>query len=271
MKLKDVARDVPDEVWEVFEPLLPPRIWFGIGRRPLSNRVCLHALLYVLVSGITWELLPPGFPSYKTVQRRWRLWSEQACFRLAWHQLAERYQVTQGINWDQLLLDGSKKPAKKGGQQTGPSPVDRGKCGTALQLACDARAMPLGALVTSANTNDGTQTEHLLNALVVTPPSANALPPETDPRSFPNAQGDGAYGNRPARGRAQAAGFRLQAPSRGQRLPGVGKVRQAVERCHNFFAQFGRIARRFDRLASRFLGWIELAACLIFIRSGFVR
>lgn len=271
MKLKDIARDVPEEVWEVFEPLLPPRIWFGVGRRPLSNRACLHALLYVLVSGIPWELLPSGFPSYKTVQRRWMQWSEQDCFRRAWQQLAERYQATHGINWDQILLDGSKKPAKKGGQQTGPSPVDRGKCGTALQLACDARAMPLGAVVTSANTNDGTQTEHLLNALVVTPPSARVQPAQTDPRAFPNAQGDGAYGNRPARGRAQAAGFRLQAPSRGQRLPGVGKIRQAVERCHNFFAQFGRIARRFDRLASRFMGWIELAACLIFIRSGFVR
>jgi hypothetical protein len=44
-----------------------------------------------------------------------------------------------------------------------------------------------------------------------------------------------------------------------------------VERCHNFFAQFGRIARRWDRSARRYLGWVELAACIIFIRSGFVR
>ena len=64
---------------------------------------------------------------------------------------------------------------------------------------------------------------------------------------------------------------RLRAPSRGQRRPGVGRIRQAVERCHNFFAQFGRIGRRLDRSAKRFLGWIQLAACLIFLHSDFVR
>ena len=131
--------------------------------------------------------------------------------------------------------------------------------------------MPLGVVVTPANANDGCHTQELLAALVVPPPAP--LPPsvEIEVRSLPTAQADGAYGNRPARQRAKTAGFRLQAPSRGQRQPGVGKIRQAVERCHNFFAQFGRIGRRLDRSAKRFLGWIELAACVIFLRSGFVR
>ncbi|MCB1795448.1 MAG: hypothetical protein KDJ70_13690 [Candidatus Competibacteraceae bacterium] len=92
-----------------------------------------------------------------------------------------------------------------------------------------------------------------------------------DVRSLPTAQADGADGNHPSRARAHAAGFRLQAPSRGQRRPGVGKIRPAVECRHNFFAQFGRIGRRLDRSAQRFLGWIQWAACLIFLRSGFVR
>jgi hypothetical protein len=149
--------------------------------------------------------------------------------------------------------------------------VDRAKCGTALQLARDGRAMPLGAVATSANANDGCRTEALLAALVVPPPAPARPLEEHDVRSLPTAQADGAYGNRPSRARAKAAGFRLQAPSRGQRRPGVGRIRQAVERCHNFFAQFGRIGRRPDRSAKRFLGWIQLAACLIFLRSGFVR
>ena len=36
-------------------------------------------------------------------------------------------------------------------------------------LACDARAMPLGVVVTGANANDGCQTEAVLRALVITP------------------------------------------------------------------------------------------------------
>ena len=131
--------------------------------------------------------------------------------------------------------------------------------------------MPLGVVVTPANATDGCHTQELLAALVVPPPTPTTQPVESDPRSLPTAQADGAYGNRPARQRAQAAGFRLQTPLRGQRQPGVGKIRQAVERCHNFFAQFGRLGRRLDRSAQRFLGWIELAACVIFLRSGFVR
>jgi len=131
--------------------------------------------------------------------------------------------------------------------------------------------MPLGVVLTGANANDGVQAQDALQALVVWPPEPEwPAPPPVDNRSLPTAQADGAYGNGPTRQRARAAGFRMQAPKRGERRPGVGKVRNAVERCHNFFAQFGRVARRLDRSGSRFLGWVQLAACIILIRSGFV-
>jgi transposase len=148
--------------------------------------------------------------------------------------------------------------------------VDRGKCGTALHLACDARAMPLGVVVTGANANDGCQTEDVVHTLVVYPPAAESCVPCLDPRDLPRVQADGAYGNAPTQDRAWRAGFRLHAPQRGKAQPGVGKIRNAVERCHNFFAQFGRIFRRFDRSARHYLGWLELAACIILLRSGFV-
>jgi transposase len=130
--------------------------------------------------------------------------------------------------------------------------------------------MPLGVVVTGANANDGVQTRAVLESLVVKPPVAEQSLRVVDVRDLPGAIGDGGSGNGPSRERAQAAGFRLRAPKRGQKQTGVGKVRNAVERCHNFLAQFGRIARRFDRSLQRFLGWIQLAACIILIRSGFV-
>ena len=48
MPLKDFARRLPDDVWERLEPILPPVIWCGKGRKPKPNRDCFHALLYVL-------------------------------------------------------------------------------------------------------------------------------------------------------------------------------------------------------------------------------
>jgi transposase len=122
MQLTDFARKVPDEVWTLFEPILPPVVWCGNGCPPYDNRECLHAVLYVLVTGIGWQMLPAGFPSYKTVQRRLKVWLQHDAFRRAWEHLAQRYETLQGINWDEVLLDGSKKPAKKGASRPAPAP-----------------------------------------------------------------------------------------------------------------------------------------------------
>jgi hypothetical protein len=130
--------------------------------------------------------------------------------------------------------------------------------------------MPLGVVVTGAKANAGGQTADVRQALVVQPPVAASPVPGLELRDLPRAQADGAYGNGPSRERARRAGFRLQAPTRGNAQAGVGKIRNAVARCHNFFAQFGRVFRRFDRSVRRYLGWLELAACIILLRSGFV-
>ena len=114
MQLTDFVRGVPDDIWAVFEPILPPVVWKGNGRKPKGNRECLHALFYVLVSGIAWEMLPVCFVSSKTARRRLKRWLALDAFHSAWKQLAERYERLHGINWDQVLLDGSKKPSKKG-------------------------------------------------------------------------------------------------------------------------------------------------------------
>jgi transposase len=122
MQLTDFARKVPNEVWALFESMLPPVVWHGNGCPPDDNRACLHAVLYVVVTGIGWRMLPAGFPSYKTVQRRLRVWLALDVFWRAWHQVAQRYHTLDGINWDEVLLDGSKKPAKKGARKRVPAP-----------------------------------------------------------------------------------------------------------------------------------------------------
>jgi transposase len=119
MQLKALARELPEDIWSIFEPILPAKVWSGNGRPPCGNRECLHALLYVLASGISWEFLPWCFPSYKTVQRRLADWLREDAFLRAWQQLARRYERLHGINWDQILLDGSKKPAEKGARRRG--------------------------------------------------------------------------------------------------------------------------------------------------------
>jgi len=44
VELADFARRLPDEVWAVFGPILPERVWVGNGRPPIPARECLHGI-----------------------------------------------------------------------------------------------------------------------------------------------------------------------------------------------------------------------------------
>ena len=123
MQLKQIAREVPEEIWAELDPHLPPVVWCGNGRKPYSNEICLHAPLYVLVSGIAWDMLPQPIPTGKTVQGSLKRWMAENCFRKAGSHLAQRYQESYGINWDQILLEGARRPAKKGGSRRAETPL----------------------------------------------------------------------------------------------------------------------------------------------------
>jgi hypothetical protein len=71
MQLTDRAREVPNEVWTLFAPRLPPGGWCGNGCPPYGNREGRHAVLHVWITGRGGRLLPPGFASYQLVH--WRL------------------------------------------------------------------------------------------------------------------------------------------------------------------------------------------------------
>jgi len=50
---------VPDELWEIIEPLLPPEKPKPRGGRPrIPDRACLTGIIFVLRSGMPWEMLP---------------------------------------------------------------------------------------------------------------------------------------------------------------------------------------------------------------------
>ncbi len=121
-KVGDLARRLPEEIWSTFEPVLPPVVWKGNGRPPADNRVCLHGVLYVLVSGVGWDLVPACFPCGRTLKGRLKAWLGVDAFRTAWAGLARKYESLRGINWDKVLLDGAKHKAPKGGRTPAPAP-----------------------------------------------------------------------------------------------------------------------------------------------------
>jgi transposase len=50
---------VPDTLWSLIEPLLPMSLPKPQGGRPrLTDRVCLAGIIFVLRTGIPWQMLP---------------------------------------------------------------------------------------------------------------------------------------------------------------------------------------------------------------------
>src|SRR5215472_9579898 len=44
------------------------------GRKPISTRHVLEAVLWILNTGAQWHMLPQSYPNYKTVHRRFQTW-----------------------------------------------------------------------------------------------------------------------------------------------------------------------------------------------------
>jgi transposase len=71
---------VSDALWAIIAPLLPPVPPKPKGGRPrhISGRAALTGILFVLKSGIPWEMLPQemGCGSGMTCWRRLRDWQD---------------------------------------------------------------------------------------------------------------------------------------------------------------------------------------------------
>ena len=103
-----------DDLWAVVEPLLPPEPPKPRGGRPrVPDRAALTGILFVLRSGIPWEMLPPemGCGSGMTCWRRLRDWHEAGVWEALHHALLDRLGIAGEIDWSRASLDAQAVPA----------------------------------------------------------------------------------------------------------------------------------------------------------------
>ena len=113
---------VSDEPWSFIEPLLPPEPPKPKGGRPrIPPRATLTGLLFVLRSGIPWELLPPelGCGSGVTCWRRLRDWQEAGVWEGLHRALLDRLGIADEIDWSRASVDSRLVPAKRGARLPG--------------------------------------------------------------------------------------------------------------------------------------------------------
>src|SRR5688572_15728031 len=111
---------VSDELWKIIEPLLPEEPPKPKGGRPrIDDRAALSGVIFVLKSGIPWEMLPMemGCGSGVTCWRRLKEWQEAGVWDLLHRTLLNRLGEADQIEWERASLDSASIPAKKGAQK----------------------------------------------------------------------------------------------------------------------------------------------------------
>ncbi len=115
---------VSDDLWTILEPLLPPEPPKPKGGRPrIPARACLTGILFVLKSGIPWEMLPQemGCGSGMTCWRRLEEWTQAGVWEALQQELLIRLREADLIDWSRAAMDAATVPAKKGGPKPAPT------------------------------------------------------------------------------------------------------------------------------------------------------
>jgi len=213
----DVASwELSDSLWERIEPLLPKpksryrgrgRARRHIGGRPAANRrTLMSGILYVLRTGCQWNALPQEFGSGKTAHRYFQRWARAGVFKRMWQAGLREYDELKGIAWKWQAADGAMTKAPLGGEKTGPNPTDRGKAGTKRSVLVNAQGLPLGIVISGANTPDGRLLEATLWAVPIDRPDS-----ETAEQHLCLDKG---YSGEPCAAVAEDAGYIVHVPDK---------------------------------------------------------
>ena len=119
-----------DELWKRIEPLLPAEPPKPKGGRPrVPDRACLTGILFVLRTGMQWELLPQemGCGSGMTCWRRLRDWHVAGIWQDIWQMFLNELGRADGIDWSATAIDSCSTRSFFGGQRPAPIPRTEGK------------------------------------------------------------------------------------------------------------------------------------------------
>ncbi|MEU2791207.1 IS5 family transposase [Streptomyces sp. NPDC007100] len=252
---------VPDGLWEIAKPLLPPpRVRpQGGGTSDTPDETLFAAIIYVLVTGCAWRHLPPCFGiSKSTAHRRFLIWSRAGVWGRLHKAVLHQLDDAGLIDVTRVVLDTAHVRAKQGGEHTGPSPVDRRKPGTKMHLLSDANKLPLAVVISAANIHDSDGLK----------PTVAGLHTQHDPhrgRYFKPQRlyADKAYDVPILRRWLWGKHIGVRVARKGiESSERLGRRRWVIERILSWLTGYRRLSPRYERHPSNYLAFLGLAAAL---------
>jgi putative transposase len=144
--------ELPDEVWQRMEPLIPPRKSKVGHPRPVALRRITEGIFFVLRTGMPWQAVPRERFAAMTTSRGWN-----------------------GLGTEHRWSDDQGSLGEKA---TGPHPTDRGKKGTKRSLLTEGQGVSIGLVVAGANCHDKKLLADTLEAVVVERPEPSEEEPQ---------------------------------------------------------------------------------------------
>ncbi len=120
-------REIPDDLWQLIEPHLPPDKPPGANGRPrVANRVVLNGILYVLRTGCQWKRVPREYGSGSTCHLRFQTWVRQGVFEKIWRAGLKHYDDLKGIDGRFQSMDSAtvSAPVKGGTKPEKTLPIE---------------------------------------------------------------------------------------------------------------------------------------------------
>ncbi len=142
---------ITDELWGIIEPILPPpkpRRFKYPGRKPKDPRKVLTGIVYILKTGIPWEMLPQelGFGTGMTCWRYLHAWQQKGIWKKIHSALLSKLREANKIDFSRAVVDSSSVRAVLGGPKRGRTRRIAGKKGQNTTSLWKLRGYPLRSM-----------------------------------------------------------------------------------------------------------------------------